>query len=231
MRTIVIGDVHGCITEFRELVDRLKPRVEDRVICVGDFLDRGPEPEACVRFARDQGFESVLGNHEVNYLTKRHGYPKTTVLGDSDADWLRGLPTYLTFDPNFVVVHGGLVPGVPLEDQSTYRILRLRYLDSEGNPVRRDRNSLSPVPEGWSFWTSRYKGPYNVVYGHHPHSLTDPAVEVCSDSVRCYGIDTGCVFGGRLTAMVVKGHEVTFTQVPAKEAYYGSTWPIPKRRS
>lgn len=227
MRTIVIGDVHGCITEFRELVDRLKPRSEDRVICVGDFLDRGPDPEACVRFAREQGFESVLGNHEVNYLTKRHGYSRTTVLSEGpDVDWLRGLPTHLTFDPNFVVVHGGLVPGVPLEDQSEYRVLRLRYIDAEGNAVPQIKDSAEPVPAGGFFWTSRYNGPYNVVYGHHPHSLTDPAVDIRPNGVRCYGIDTGCVFGGRLTAMVVKDRKVTFTQVQAKEVYFKSSWPI-----
>ncbi len=67
-RTILIGDLHGCLEEFRDLIDRLAVTADDRVVCLGDFLDKGPFPVECVQFARTSGFDAVLGNHEEKAL-------------------------------------------------------------------------------------------------------------------------------------------------------------------
>ena len=63
-RVICVGDVHGCLTEFEELLARLDPRPDDRVILLGDLLDKGPEPYGCLRLAIDRGFDCVASNHE-----------------------------------------------------------------------------------------------------------------------------------------------------------------------
>jgi len=73
MNTIVIGDIHGCLDEFQALVEKVALKPEDHVICLGDFMDKGPDPAGCVRFARTHGFQSVQGNHEDKHLRwRRH---------------------------------------------------------------------------------------------------------------------------------------------------------------
>lgn len=73
MRTIVLGDIHGCLDEFRELVQRLDVQSSDHVLLAGDLMDRGPDPVGCVQFARESRFLSVLGNHEERHLRwRRH---------------------------------------------------------------------------------------------------------------------------------------------------------------
>lgn len=248
MRFIAIGDIHGCISEFRELVHLLNIQPGDRVVCLGDFMDRGPDPVGCVRFAREQGFESVLGNHEEKHLKWRRNEARALVdpkykngmkpmpeselaenaaLSDDDLAWLKSLPTILQPLPGYVVVHGGLFPGTSLEDQDQEKILRLRYLTLEGKSISRDHDSNTPVPPDGHHWTSLYDGPNNVVYGHEPHALTEPRVCHRPNGTTCYGIDTGCPFGGCLTALVVDGSDISFVQVPARQVYKTPPWPIP----
>ena len=67
-RTIVIGDVHGCIQELQELLAKINPSTDERVIFTGDLINRGPDPTACIRLAREIKANSVLGDHEEKYL-------------------------------------------------------------------------------------------------------------------------------------------------------------------
>ena len=78
------------------------------------------------------------------------------------------------------------------------------------------------------------RGPENVVYGHIVHSRRNPRIDTRETShgvVRCYGIDTGCVFGGRLTAIVFDDEEMraepTFVQVEAERAYVALPAVVP----
>ena len=77
MRTLVIGDVHGCLDELRALLVRCSfDGASDRLVLLGDLLDRGPDPVGCVQFARELGAESVVGNHEETHLRFRSHRPK-----------------------------------------------------------------------------------------------------------------------------------------------------------
>ena len=67
------------------------------------------------------------------------------------------------------------------------------------------------------YWTSKWIGPDNVVYGHAVHSLKSPRVDRPVPGVECWGIDTGCCFGGRLTALCIETREIV--QVDAREKY------------
>ena len=239
-RTIFIGDIHGCITEFKELYAKLQVREEDTVICLGDFMDKGPLPVACVEFAREQGMLSIMGNHEERHLKWRRHWerakvnpayvnPMTRPLTPEDAesnlaldqrnlDWLRHLPTTMRPLPNWVAVHGGLFPIIPLEEQAEDKIMRLRWLNAENKHIPLDYSDLTRPP-GSNHWADVYDGPYNVVYGHEAHSLSTPRIDVRPQGVACYGIDTGVVHGGRLTALVVQASHVDFVQVQAKQVY------------
>lgn len=255
MRTILFGDVHGCLEELRELVNRLAVGPTDRLVFVGDLMDKGPLPAETVRYVRELGAQMVLGNHEEKHLRwrrhedKKRGNPnyknpmhplgpakeaQNAALSDEDVAWLNNLPTVLELAPGWVVVHGGLLPGKPLATQMADKklsstLLRLRWVDKEGKhvPVSYDEaGHPTPLKEG-DHWAEVYDGKVNVVYGHEAHSLTTPRVDEQPQGTRTFGIDTGVVHGGHLTAMVLDSNEmdqslkahVEFVQVAARVKY------------
>jgi diadenosine tetraphosphatase ApaH/serine/threonine PP2A family protein phosphatase len=245
MRTIFVGDIHGCLDEFQELIKWLSPDPSDAIFCAGDFMDRGPDPVGCVRFARTSGFFSVLGNHEESHLRwRRHEdrraadpsyknpmQPMTAerqaqnaALTAEDIAWLRSLPLTVEPLPGWILVHAGLFPGKTIEEQVKDKelrdkIIRLRWVDQDGDFVPLEDDTAPTGPPGSRPWMDVYDGPYNVVYGHAVHSLETPKVNNRSQGVKTYGIDTGCCFGGRLSALVVEGKKVYFEQTKAKKAY------------
>lgn len=249
MRFIFIGDIHGCLDEFQELVRLADVRPEDQVICLGDFMDKGPDPVGCVRFARESGFRSILGNHEEKHLKWRRNEARVrtekdyvnkmrpfsakvaaqnAALSDDDVAWLKALPIMLEPLPGFILVHGGLFPKLALKDQPTDKIIRARYVDANGEHMVSDFDSPTPVPAGGRHWATMYDGQHNVVYGHEAHSLSTVRQDRSPSGAICYGIDTGCVHGGHLTAMVVEqGGAVNFIQAKAREVYKEPPWPLP----
>jgi hypothetical protein len=251
MRNIVIGDVHGCLDELQELVLAVAPAPGDRVICLGDFMDKGPEPVACLRFVRQQGFEAVRGNHEerhwkwrrnaarevrepgyVNAMQPFHNEDElrqNEELSQDDLDWIAGLPYFIEFLPGFVAVHGGLLPGIPLDSQPSDKMIRARWVDPlTGKAVPTDYTSTERRPPGTVHWTEVYDQPHHVVYGHEAHSLTTPREDVAKNGRRCLGIDTGCVHGGRLTALVLGDDLVPrYVQVQARRRYAEPQWALP----
>lgn len=249
MKTVFIGDIHGCLDEFRALVDKCRVEPGDRVVCLGDFLDKGPDGAGCVRFARETGMLSVLGNHEDWYLRwrrhelKRQKDPKYVNpmkamaaegprqiegLNDQDWAWLEALPLYLRFT-GLVAVHGGIRPGHKPETHDKGEMLRLRWVDVDGKhvPVDYDRPGGPGTDKKVTHWVERYDGPDHVVYGHEAHTLSRPHVYKTPRGARCFGIDTGCVHGGHLTALLI--HEDgshSFEQVRGR-AYRVPHAPIP----
>src|ERR687887_2918325 len=118
-RTVVIGDVHGCIEELDALL-RLVDYApgKDRLVLLGDLLDRGPDGVAVVRRARELAAEAVRGNHEEKHLRwaahrarqredQRYRIPmrlgarreaEHARLRDDDLVWLAQLPTWLPLE-------------------------------------------------------------------------------------------------------------------------------------
>lgn len=70
-RQIVIGDVHGCVEELKSLLRDLSPSRTDRVLFLGDLMDKGPDGPACVRLVRESGYAMILGNHEEKHVRYR----------------------------------------------------------------------------------------------------------------------------------------------------------------
>jgi len=249
-RTIVIGDIHGCLHELEELLNKLGITRDDRVICVGDILDKGPDPVGVLKLIQEYGFESVLGNHEEKHLRfHRHevrrrvdqGYTnpmkplrEADLLANLSIDesgwrYLEQLPLLIQVG-NFVVVHGGLLPNTTLDQhlgsaRLRDKILRLRWVkDGRYVPVDYENLTDGPPRPGAEHWSVVYNGPHHVIYGHEPWSLSEPRTSRHQKGVgTCFGIDTGAVHGGRLTAAVIpEGADpdcVTYVQVPARKVY------------
>lgn len=229
MRTVLIGDVHGCLAELDRLLEEVGPW--DQLVFLGDLMDKGPFPVETVRFVHSLEQTVVLmGNHEEKHLRwRRHEDAKHTrpgyinpmrplpaemaaqnaALRPEEVDWLSECPTAFEFAPGWVAVHGGLRPGLTLQEQLKNRkergkVMRLRWVDEDGDhvPVKYDDEG-NPLAGNGTHWAQVYDGPLNVVYGHEAHSLEHIRIDHQPQGTTTYGIDTGACHGGRLTALIV----------------------------
>lgn len=214
-RTIAIGDVHGCADEFEELLNALELAKSDRVIQVGDLINRGPDSHRTIEIARMYKVESILGNHELRLLrAKRTGrkdilkdYDHRTIKQLTKKDWafMEKLPKYrLAAKRKTVIVHGGFLPKEPWQKQSIDTITSIQVINKNGKPAKR-----SEAPDGKP-WADHWKGKPFVIYGHtpRPNTLERPG---------SIGIDTGCVYGGHLTAYILEDKSIV--QVRARKVY------------
>lgn len=204
-RIIVIGDVHGCYFELRALLEEIGHRATDRLFFVGDLITKGPSDREVLDFVRStRHCASVLGNNELALLRFWRGQSVTlnrpqlqTMAGLGDAfgrhmEWIAALPRLIDLR-DFVIVHSGLRPGVSLEKQKVEDLTQLRSLDASGTP-----------------WFECYEGK-TAVFGHWVFEapvLRENAV----------GIDTGCVYGGSLSAVILPERRIV--SVPAVKTYF-----------
>lgn len=237
-RTIVVSDVHGCLEELDELLRVVALRHgEDRLVFVGDLIDRGPDSVGVVRRARELKAECVQGNHEEKYLRfrmrereVREGrreenkmiFPgeKRAVfaqLGEDDWAYMEAMPLTLDLGEGVTVVHGGFEPGLSLAQQRPDKVVRLVYVKDDGT-MAKHTDDFRRRPDGSRRWAEVWKD-FSVVYGHAVFSLTDVTIDR-HEEVTHWGIDTGCYAGGRLTAWVREaGQAPTLVQVQAKRCY------------
>lgn len=219
-RIIAIGDIHGCHLEFSELLDRLQLAKDDRLILVGDLVNRGPDSCKVIDLARQHRALSLMGNHELRLLEfRKNKTPLADIArirpGDADTfqklrpeDWayLETMPlTHYVEALNTVFVHGGFLPGEPWQRQPASIVTRIQSIDKAGRPCKRADAPDAPP------WADLWNGPPFVVYGHTPR----PEVYKLKWSA---GIDTACVMGGSLTAYILP--EKRFVQVKARRRYY-----------
>jgi len=212
-RTIVIGDIHGCFEELQDLLRVVELRTDDRVIAVGDLIVKGPQNrEVLDRFIDDDRFSAVIGNHDRAIRQYWRGEPlrltkeqKVTVAElESDREsysaYLRSLPFTINLGSH-LIVHAGVRPGVPLRRQMSSDLTEMRTMGA--NP-----SSRRGVP-----WFDVYRGRRVVLFGHWPAKAPRMAP-------RALGLDTGCVYGGRLTAYIIELNQ--FVSVVARRAYVPS---------
>ena len=130
MTTYAIGDLHGCLTPLRRLLDKLNyDPANDRLWFVGDLINRGPESLETLRFVKDLGDNAVavLGNHDLHLLAVLHGVRKSSgkdtlegILNAPDRDelcrWLAARPLlHVDKKLGHVLVHAGIYPGWTLK--------------------------------------------------------------------------------------------------------------------
>ena len=216
-RTIIIGDVHGCVQEAESLLGACKFEAGDSLIFTGDLIGRGPDSKAVLELAKRLNASSVRGNHEHALLGWKEALDRGTPppylpdahrelalsLEESDWSFIRTMPLFLTLpEHNAIVVHAGLVPGVPLEEQSTEILLSIRTL-------RRDGSGSSGHDDGPP-WATMWLGPQEIVFGHN-------ARRGLQKHKFATGLDTGCVYGGSLTAYILP--ERRLVSVPALKVH------------
>lgn len=201
-RIICIGDLHGCFEEAVELLDLCKITKDDKVIFVGDLVDRGPDNDKCVDLAMQH--ECVLGNHEETHLryrkleeegkipqiSSRSHIETREQLRPEHYEYFKTLPLYIRLpEHNAVVAHAGAFPNVPMEAQDQRHLLHIQMI----NPPDKATKWASKAPSHWIFWTNKWKGPEKVIFGHSV--LDRPLI-----TEFAVGIDGGAVFGHKLWA-------------------------------
>ena len=215
-RLIAIGDIHGCHEEFSELLRLIDLQPDDRLVLLGDLVNRGPNTPRVLELARAHRAISLLGNHELRLLNYRRTrdlkFVKENDLETFDQltaeDWTyleNMLLTYEDPDLNLVCVHGGFLPDIPWSKQPAEIITRIQVVDAAGQPCKR-----AEAPEAPS-WVDLWNGPPFVVYGHTPRA------EIYKRKWSV-GIDTACAMGGHLTAFILP--EKRFVQVKARRPYF-----------
>jgi protein phosphatase len=229
----IIGDVHACLPELEALLGVLgyapdrqgawRSTTGRLAVFVGDFVDRGPSNAGVLRVAMrmlDAGAAlAVPGNHDVQLERHLAGEPVPLVYGlaETVADlsrepaafqsdvlsFLQSLPGHLVLDEGrLVVAHTGLAEAFHGSTRASIRRLAAYgVIDGEMDPGD---------PEKRHAWVRDYAGAASVVYGHT--SVAEPAWRG-----RTIDIDTGCVFGWRLTAL--RWPERQLVSVPAQRAY------------
>lgn len=212
-RTIVIGDVHGCLDELKDLLRHAGAGPEDRLISVGDLICKGPDSPRVIEWAKKTpNLECVLGNHELRFLNcwrrgvapavKPYDLETHRQFGAGYEDAMRFIARWpLTVSgPGFLVVHAGFDPREGLEWQSNVALTTMRRLKDTGEP-----------------WYERYKDSTLVVFGHW--AKPEPIARR-----NAIGLDTGCVYGGTLTALILP--ERRLVSVPARRVYQKKEgWP------
>ncbi|MEC7109064.1 MAG: metallophosphoesterase [Planctomycetota bacterium] len=245
-RTIIIGDVHGMSVELEKLLTTLELRDTDQVVFVGDLVDKGPESPQVVRMVRElsERFDVTVveGNHEEKHRRfRKHRVNGTGVDltmkgseemreitdGLSDED-VRFMETFVPFhrvpEHDVLVVHGG-IPGKMTEFPETVeelrgwsskqrkrfsKTMRTRFVDGETGRFLQlgERKETDP------FWSEVYDGRFgHVVFGH------EPFMDGPGEFRHSTGVDTGCVFGGRLTSLVLEGGERSFVSVESRGSF------------
>ncbi|WP_088005651.1 bis(5'-nucleosyl)-tetraphosphatase PrpE [Indiicoccus explosivorum] len=236
MKVDVIGDIHGCREELLELIEKLGYREEGglfrhpegrQLAFVGDAADRGPDSIGVLRLLfsmQDAGMLSYSpGNHcnklyrffKGNNVQITHGLETTIAewrgLPETEQEAFRkrykrfyeALPVYQTFEDRLIVAHAGIRENMIGQPLSKKIISFVLYGDvtgdflPDGRPVRRD-------------WAKHYSGERWIVYGHTP-------VEQPYFRNRTVNIDTGCVFGGALSAFRYPEEEIL--SVPSRQPF------------
>ncbi|ODR82154.1 metallophosphoesterase [Haladaptatus sp. W1] len=180
----VVSDVHGCLPELESLLDDFAPSADDLVVFVGDLIRKGPDSLGVVELVRENdNFRSVRGNNEQKLLD---GDVELDEFGEAEIEYVRSLPAAISWD-DALVVHGGVDPRKPLSEHSIDDLETTRSLDPDGSYDR-------------PFWFEEYDGPRRVFFGH---TVLERPVE----REWAVGLDTGCVYGGTLTAYEYRADE------------------------
>lgn len=237
MKIDIIGDVHGCFDELEELLNKLGYKKQNGTynhdskripVFLGDITDRGPESIKVIEFVyrmvvKDRIASYVPGNHcnklyrffLGNKVMEKHGLETTTaeyrqltkdkqqVIRNQFMELYEQAPLYLHLhDLNVIIAHAGIPEHlIGKTDKRTKTFVLYGDItgdfDSNGKPIRRD-------------WAKHYHGDTWIVYGHTP--VHEPRIKN-----HTVNIDTGCVFGNKLTAYRFPEQELV--SVPSKQDY------------
>jgi serine/threonine protein phosphatase 1 len=190
MRTLVIGDIHGCTTALRTLIGEVKPTPDDTLVTLGDYVDRGPDSKGTLDFLLEletkTNLVALLGNHEILFLD--------ALLGRIDAaSWLAvgGHETMLSYDPKDPFPRSDKVPDSHID--FLVRRCRRHHEDARHLFVHANANAYYPLEQqtdDWLFWT-RFDDAFphtsgkKMICGHTAQKTGLPSVRpyaICIDT-------------------------------------------------
>lgn len=220
-RILVIGDVHGCLEELKALFHKATRDHNDNkqfaaVVLVGDVCNKGPLSADAIAYVRKQpNWFSIRGNHEDRALAAALGdkeccskpkYQWVKALSDKDVTWMANLPYTITIPKamlnnanndakqDIIVVHAGLDPAVNLQKQETKTMVTVRNLI---------------VNEKLKAWAKVWQGPELVIFGHD-------AKRGLQREEFAIGLDSGCVYGKKLTGIILPEMELVSSDAGAE---------------
>jgi hypothetical protein len=217
-RVIAIGDVHGCIDELQDLLRECDYRPGDLVVFLGDLVSKGPDSTSVVQMAREIGAIGVRGNHDFEVIRWHQAimsgvdppvvgsehFHIASCLSKADMKWMYSLPWYIASkELGALFVHAGFVSGIRLGKQNPRLMMNMRSILPDGTVTSKFFNN-------WP-WARLWDGPQTVLFGHD----ADRGLQQYEHAI---GLDTGCVYGGRLTACILP--EKRLVSVSARREYF-----------
>ena len=224
-RTIIIGDIHGCSSELALLLDKLCVNDNDLIIQLGDAFSKGNDPIGVYNILKRFKIKMLLGNHEWgfykalvpnegSYKFKKEKYEEILNINylsfsiwDKFLELIPTLPVYLFGETDnnikYLTIHAGVNPKEGLEGTDLDTAVAIRHYP-------RSKNEEDP------WWYELYTGDGLIIYGH---SAKENIIRIKKKRKPCImGIDTGCVYGGHLTAYIVEEDKVI--QIKARKQYF-----------
>jgi len=237
---VVIGDIHGCSDELEELLVRVHTETPSQdpskclKILVGDLVNKGPNSLRVLELCRDiyhKSIISVRGNHDDLVLDLHNKYKSGERLSEKNK-WIESLParyiSYLEKLPytitipslNCVIVHAGLQPAIedPAKNTPTELMTTMRNIVVMENPETKDHfyRCTKSNQEG-APWATFWSGPEHIYFGHDARRRLQNQHEFAT------GLDTGCVYGDKLSYVYIKGPRNHYIgSIKAKKDYTSS---------
>jgi bis(5'-nucleosyl)-tetraphosphatase (symmetrical) len=207
-RTIFVGDIHGCAAEFEAIIDAVVFQGDrDRMLLTGDAFTRGPDPERVWELIRETRSDMVLGNHDDRQLgwlrdraagreprfrhdDERSTFDRLERVSKELLAWLEGRPLHME-EEDFLLVHAGVHPEEGLSGTTRDQFLTIRtWPPVDGIDGPRWHDAISPI-EGRT-----------LVFGHDAPGGLVLRREVDGQRPWLLGLDSGCIYGGALSAWI-----------------------------
>jgi len=216
MKTLVIGDIHGCYAELMSLLDCAALGRDDKIIALGDILDRGPDSKKVSEFfSSNERASCLMGNHEHKHILVKNKiiHPalsqeitRTQFSSEQYSnliDTIEHFPLYVETESS-MLVHGSFEPGIHISEQKKAVLLGTR----NGETYLR-LNYKKP-------WYELYDLDKPVIVGHRNHSKNGE-IRIINENV--FFLDTGCCYGKYLSAIQLPDFKVF--QVRSHKNYWG----------
>jgi len=238
---VVIGDIHGCYEEFDELLKKVHSETPSKnpdkclKILVGDLVNKGPESKKVLKLCRDVYYNSIVavrGNHD-EIVIKLYDNWKSSSKGKANfeernkwierlpksyVDYLKSLPYTISIPSlSCIIVHAGVDPSLdephkttPLYTMTTMRnIVVLKDPKTESTSYMCTKSEKEGAP-----WATFWPGPDHIYFGHDARRRLQDQHEFAT------GLDTGCVYGDRLSYIYIKGpRKGEIHSIKAKKVY------------
>lgn len=235
---VVIGDIHGCYDEFNELLQKVHSETPSKnpnkclKILVGDLVNKGPGNKKVLELCRDKYPDSIIavrGNHEEIVLSLYNKFKTQKEPLEERNKWIEKLPKkyiqYMDSLPysitipsmNCIIVHAGIDPSLeePAKSTPLYTMITMRNIVvlKDAKTGKTSYQCTKSEKEG-AAWALFWPGPEHIYFGH------DARRRLQDDHEFATGLDTGCVYGDRLSYIYIKGpRKGEICSIKAKKVY------------